>query len=76
MNQKRLKILACGAMLLSAVATTGCSTLSTPWFGNQQVDQQKIDIVNAWAQSHNVTVIWVNEPMRSQPVQAPTSPKS
>jgi len=65
-----------GAVLFAAVGLTGCANM----FGanEQVVDEQKIYLIDKWAQRNGVTVIWVNQPRRNKPeaVSTPIQPSS
>jgi len=65
-----------GAVLVAAVGLTGCANM----FGanEQVVDEQKIYLIDKWAQRNGVTVIWVNQPRRNKPeaVSTPIQPSS
>jgi hypothetical protein len=57
------KFILSGVVMVLAVA--GCATAPPDPNERVVVDQQKIDLVEAWARAKGVTVLWMNTPMRT-----------
>jgi hypothetical protein len=45
----------------SALVVAGCASAPIQ-VANDDIDHQKIDLVNQWASHNNVAVLWVNYP--------------
>ncbi len=70
-NVGRVSLIA--AALLSATGLSGCASW-LGWGGEQEIDHQKIHLIDTWAQRSGVTVIWVNQPRRTKPVATGSTP--
>ncbi|MBL8521044.1 MAG: hypothetical protein JNK75_10265 [Betaproteobacteria bacterium] len=60
------------ALMILAIAGlgSGCASMGPPPGTTDIVDQQKVDLVNAWARRNSVQVLWLNMPLRNVPAQA------